>query len=161
MTDILPLKGKTMLDIGCGFADFADYLAAEGHDVQYTGYDLCPQMIENAKKRRPDLTLEVRNILFDPPQKKFDVVTANGIFYLLGDNAPELSRRLISAMFDLANEAVAFNSLSSWTTDQEAGEYYADPAETLNFCRTLTPWLSLRHDYHHRDFTVFMYKDKQ
>lgn len=161
MTDLMPLDGKTMLDIGCGFADFADYLSENGFDVKYTGFDLCPSMIEKAKSRRPDLRLETRNILHNPPDEKFDIVTANGIFYLLGKEAPELSKRLIQAMFNLANEAVAFNSLSSWTIDQEEGEYYMDPAETLNFCRTLTPWISLRHNYHHRDFTVFMYKDKQ
>jgi hypothetical protein len=54
--------------------------------------------------------------------------------------------------------ALAFNSLSNWANDQEANEFYADPVQVLNFCRELTPWVVLRHDYHPRDFTVYMYK---
>jgi hypothetical protein len=68
-------------------------------------------------------------------------------------------RSFVSRMWQMAKVAVAFNTLSSWAPDQEAGEFYADPVETLAFCRTLTPRLTLRHDYHRRDFTVYMYRD--
>ena len=40
------------------------------------------------------------------------------------------------------------------------GEFYTDPLQTLAFCRTLTPWVTLRHDYHSRDFTIYMRKDQ-
>jgi hypothetical protein len=53
---------------------------------------------------------------------------------------------------------VAFNSLSAWATDQEAGEFYADPLRVVDFCRRITPRVVLRHDYHPRDFTVYLYK---
>jgi len=61
-------------------------------------------------------------------------------------------------MFSLATSAVAFNTLSTWAQDQEAGEFYADPLKVVEFCRTLTPWVVMRHDYHPRDFTVYLYK---
>jgi len=62
-------------------------------------------------------------------------------------------------MYALATTAVAFNSLSAWAPDQEAGEFYADPLQVVDLCRRLTPWVVLRHDYHPRDFTVYMYKN--
>ncbi len=65
---------------------------------------------------------------------------------------------MIEAMFNIARNAVAFNSLSAWAADKEDGEFYADPHEVLQFCRTVTPWVVLRHDYHSRDFTIYMYK---
>jgi hypothetical protein len=65
---------------------------------------------------------------------------------------------MIERMFALATRAVAFNSLSTWSSDQQAGEFYADPLQTVQFCRELTPWVVLRHDYHPRDFTVYLYK---
>jgi hypothetical protein len=36
--------------------------------------------------------------------------------------------------------------------------YDAESLLTLNSCRQLTPWVALRHDYHPRDFTVYLYK---
>ena len=67
-------------------------------------------------------------------------------------------QRLIAKMFSLCSDAAVFNSLSAWAPDRESGEFYADPAATLDYCRTLTPWVALRHDYHPRDFTVFLFK---
>jgi hypothetical protein len=102
----------------------------------------------------------VANLAALPADRQYDVVTANGIFYLLGGDALRLMRELVTCMFALARRAVTFNSLSAWAGDQTAGEYYADPLETVAFCRTLTPWVALRHDYHPRDFTVYLYKGR-
>jgi hypothetical protein len=43
---------------------------------------------------------------------------------------------------------------------QEPGEFYADPVEIVRFCRSLTPWVVLRHDYLAHDFTVYLYRDR-
>ena len=90
--------------------------------------------------------------------RTFDVVVANGIFYLLDEQPAPMMQHMIERMFSLAKKAVAFNSLSAWARDQEGGEFYADPLQTVEFCRRLTPWVVLRHDYHPRDFTVYLYK---
>ena len=157
LSDVMPLAGKNVLDVGCGFADYADYLAQRFPGVGYTGVDLSQAMVNGAQRAHPGLAVRRLNILHDDPGR-FDVVTANGIFYLLGAQAPDLMRDLVARMFALCREAVAFNSLSTWAPDPEASEFYADPAETLAFCRTLTPRVTLRHDYHTRDFTVYLYR---
>ena len=161
LADVLPLTNKRLLDVGCGFADYADYLTARHGKVEYSGVDLSAHMIDLARQRHPDLDLRLGNVcdLFEPEQ--FDVVNANGIFYLLGANAPSLMQTIIRRLFDLSKVAVAFNSLSTWASTHEAGEYYADPLVTLAFCRTLTPWVVLRHDYLPHDFTVYLYKEQQ
>lgn len=157
LAEVMDLSEKTILDVGCGFADLADYLNNRYKRVSYTGVDLSPEMIREAKALHPDLDLRQFNILNDEIGN-FDVVTANGVFYLLGEDAPELTRRLISRMFGIAHKVVAFNSLSSWAPSQETGEYYADPLELLDFCRSLSSRVVLRHDYHRRDFTIYLYK---
>ena len=63
-------------------------------------------------------------------------------------------------MYEASNYAVAFNSLSSYCMNKEEDEFYADPLDVFKFCLSLTPWVSLRHDYHHRDFTIYMYKNQ-
>ena len=158
LAEVMPLDAKSVLDVGCGFADFADFLGARYRDVRYTGVDVSRAMLDEAARLHPDKDIRRLNILDESPGR-FDLVTANGIFYLLGDGAAGLMRGLIVAMFETAVEGVAFNSLSAWAVDKEDGEFHADPLDTLAFCRTLTPRVVLRHDYHPRDFTVYLYKD--
>ena len=118
-------------------------------------------MVENARRLHPGLPIRVANVLdlaAGGGDFASDFVVASGIFAFLGVDAPTLARRLIDAMFGLARRAVAFNSLSAWTGDRSEGEYYADPLETAAYCRTLTPRLLVRTDYHPRDFTVALYR---
>ena len=160
LAEVCSLSGKRVLDVGCGFADWADYVTKIHGDVVYHGVDLTPRMIAEARRLRPHLSLRHMNIMEEDPGR-FDVVTANGIFYLFGPGSASRRRMesLIERMFALADEAVAFSSLSAWAANQEAHEFYADPLETVRFCRTLTPWVTLRHDYLPHDFTIYLYKE--
>lgn len=158
LSEVLPLANSTLLDVGCGFADFATFLGGRFPGLRYSGIDLCDAMVNEAQRNHPRLDLRVANIFDAAFDRTFDVVTANGIFYLLGDQAWPMMRQMIERMYALATQAVAFNSLSPWATDQEAGEFYADPLQVVDFCRRLTPWVVLSHDYHPRDFTVYLYK---
>lgn len=158
LADVVPLEGKSVLDVGCGFADFSDYLLTRYADVKYAGLDLSAQMVRNARELHPQLDIRQMNLLHEDPGR-FDIVSANGIFYLLADDAWSLMRALVTRMYECANEAVSFNSLSTMASDQPAGEFYADPKEVLHFCLTLTPYVVLRHDYLQHDFTVYLYKN--
>jgi SAM-dependent methyltransferase len=158
LSEAMPVKGRSVLDVGCGFADFHRFLRDRFGEVRYSGIDVCPAMVEEARRLDPHCEVKLANILDASIRERFDLVTANGIFYLLGDEAWPTMREIVRRMYAVAEHAVAFNSLSSWAEDKEAGEFYADPAEVLQFCRTLTPWVLLRHDYHPRDFTIYMYK---
>lgn len=154
-------SGKSVLDVGCGFADFSNFLSAKFGEVNYTGVDISPGMVKMAKEKHPDRNILLANILEEEVGGPFDIVTANGIFYLLGENAEEISRALIEKMFSLCSEALVFNSLSIYAPNKEGGEYYADPSEVLRFCQQLSPWVVLRHEYHPNDFTVCIYKSRQ
>jgi cyclopropane fatty-acyl-phospholipid synthase-like methyltransferase len=158
LSEVTPLENRTLLDVGCGFADFASFLRGRFEGLRYSGIDLCAAMISEARRDHPNLDLRVANLADVSLNRTFDVVVANGIFYLLGEQAWPMMQSMIERMFALATTAVAFNSLSAWAEDQEAGEFYADPLQTVQFCRELTPWVVLRHDYHPRDFTVYLYK---
>lgn len=159
--EVMPLAGCSLLDVGCGFADFATYLQQNFSGVTYSGIDLCDSMVAEAQRSHPELDLRNENLLDVSFHRSFDVVTANGTFYLLGDQAWSMMRKMIERMFSLVTSALAFNSLSSWASDQKPSEFYAEPARVLQFCRELTPWVVLRHDYHPRDFTVYMYKTRR
>lgn len=161
LADVFPMTDNRILDIGCGFADYADFLKARFGSVAYTGIDISACMINKARQCHPDLDLRHANLLDISSTEMFDIVNANGIFYLLGGGAQVLMQDLIHRMFVLARKAVAFNSLSTWAPIQELDEFYADPLEVVKFCHQLTPWVTLRHDYMPHDFTVYLYREQQ
>ena len=157
----MPLAGKRVLDVGCGLANFYDVsLSEHGVAAEYHGIDISELMLARARARHPHLSLRRLDILDEDPGR-YDIVSANGIFYLLGEDGEAMMPRLVARMYELAGEAVAFNSLSAWASTQQAGEFYADPAVVLNFCRKLTPWIVVRHDYLPHDFTVYLYREQR
>jgi SAM-dependent methyltransferase len=158
LADAMPLAGAKILDVGCGFADFADYLASTAPDAGYVGIDISRSMIAAARRRRPGLDLRVLDIMTDDPGGPFDLVVANGIFYLLGEDAEPIMQALIQRLFERCRRAVVFTSLSSWAPVRQPGEFHADPVRVLDFCHNLTPCLRLRHDYLAHDFAIYLYR---
>jgi len=159
ISDIITPDHKTLLDVGCGFCDYADFLKEKYPHVDYNGVDITKDFVEKSKIRHPNLNIQHMDIMQADPGK-FDVVTANGIFYLLDQEAEKFMQDLISRMYELCNKSVAFNSLSAWADDKEEGEFYADPLKTVEFCRSITPNITLRHDYHSRDFTIYLHREQ-
>lgn len=158
LAEVAALDGLAVLDVGCGLGHFADYLAEHAPSARYVGIDLTPEAVAAARRDRPNLELLCGNILDADLPGPFDVVVANGIFYLLGSSGSRLMPQLVSRMYELAGTAVAFTSLSTWAAAEDPLEFHADPIETLASCRALTPRLTLRHDYHPGDFTVYLYR---
>jgi trans-aconitate methyltransferase len=157
MTDY---SDASVLDVGCGFADYAEYLLKRYRGVEYHGIDLSQEMINKARMVRPELDLRVGNILELPLHENYDIITANGIFYLLGIDAEVIMRQILERMYKCARRGIVFNSLSSWASKHEHGEYYADPLAVVEWCRNLSPWITLRHDYLLHDFTIFISKER-
>jgi len=159
MSQVSNLEGKKILDIGCGLADFWEYLQRQAIHVNYTGYDITPAMVEQASLRFPQLQIECKNILEDKVEEKFDYVFASGIFAFLPKDKEQLTMELIiKKMFELSTSGVVFNSLSSWADKKEENEFQADPLAMTAFCKKMARNIVLRHDYFTHDFTIYMYK---
>ena len=152
------LEGKRILDVGCGLGDFAGWLAQNDIKVDYTGLDLTPELVEQARKNYPDLKFVQGSILDESllRDQQFDFVFASGIFYTYSADGDAWLKAAVARMWSLCKEGVSFNSLSAWAENCEKDEYYADPPATLAYCGTLTSWVAMRHDYHPRDFTIYL-----
>lgn len=154
--------GDSVLDVGCGIGDFHGWLKQRGYKGAYTGVDIAPQAVRIARSKYPKASFRTGDIADKEvlAGEKHEVVVASGIFAKRPESGQEYLEAMIMRMFACCRRAVAFNSLSAWAADAEGGEFYADPSKTLDFCRTLTPWLALRTDYHPRDFTIYLYKKR-
>ena len=71
--------GETVLDVGCGYGDLADDLAAKG--AQVTGIDIDIRRIEIAEKRysRPNLSFLHGDILTADLKRRFDVIVISNV----------------------------------------------------------------------------------
>ncbi len=154
------LRGCKLLDVGCGQGDLLAWLELQGIDCDYRGIDLSPEMIALARRRFPKRSFEVANLLEqEPPFERCDYVLASGIFYLRREAPEEYLRSMIECMFAHCTRGVAFNSLSAWGEELAFDdEFRADPYLTLVTASSITERLALRHDYHPRDFTIFMHR---
>jgi SAM-dependent methyltransferase len=154
LSQIGDLNGKSLLDVGCGLGDLYEWLAKNKITTYYKGIDITPKMIEKAKERFPQIDFEVVDFIREETNR-FDFILMSGIFTYQNE---EFLKIMIERAFCKANIGVAFNVLSDWAPQKDDNEFYADPLQILTFCKTLTPWIKLRHDYHSRDFTIYLYK---
>ncbi len=160
LVEIGELNGTKILDVGCGLADFYNWLNKHGISVEYTGIDITPAMIEKAALRFPDLSLSVGNLLKDylKTQNEYDYVFASGIFYRRIEAPYEFFKNMILQMYKICTKGVAFNSLSAWSTKKNKKEFYADPIKIITICKKITKKVIFRHDYFPNDFTIYLCK---
>ncbi len=156
LAEVTDLSGKRVLDVGCGYGGFGAYLRDHGIGAAYVGIDISRGLLDSGRRAHPDLDLRPGSLR--ETRGEYDVVVAQGVFYLLGDGAEAKTAEMIRQMWELAREAVAFTTMSAWGGDAPAGEFFASPEQLLATCRQLTTRLVLRHDYHPRDVALYLYR---
>ena len=152
----------SVLDVGCGFADLYDFLKVRGWDGLYTGLDIVPGLLEEARHRRPLLDLREADIIAVADSlPQYDVVVASGVFnarLIAGDNRAHISETL-HAMYGRARHYVAVDFLSTFVDFQKEGAWHTDPSWALNLAHGFTRRVLLRHDYMPYEFAVFVFRD--
>jgi ubiquinone/menaquinone biosynthesis C-methylase UbiE len=152
----------TVLDVGCGFADLYDFLGEHGWHGQYTGIDIVPGLLAEARKRHPDLDLREADITADAASlPACDFVLASGVFNAAlakADNETHIQTAL-RAMFGLARVAVTVDFMSSYVDFQKPGSWHTDPGQALAWAKKISRRVALRHDYMPYEFALFIYAD--
>ena len=160
MNSLGNLSRATLLDVGCGYGAFKDYLVEYGQwSVDYTGVDVCPRMIAAALDRRPNASFEVRDIFTQPLGHSFECVIASGLFQL--DLGEKHVHDMLAAMWAHTGRVLAFNMLSAFASEKVEGEAYFEPAAIVRMANVLSPHIILRHDYRQNDFTVIIHRERQ
>ena len=151
----LSFGGRSVLDLGCGLADFYEHLRQDPvtTPASYSGVDINPDLVEVCRKRFPDARFDVRNVLRDPyGDERWDVVTMFGLLNLRFSefSNEDYAQQFIAEAFRMCKEALVVDMLSNWTDvayPQEDFVYYYEPTAMLEFSLSLTPHVTLRHDY--------------
>ncbi|HEY2574246.1 MAG TPA: methyltransferase domain-containing protein, partial [Verrucomicrobiaceae bacterium] len=101
--DQVDFKGRSVLDVGCGLADFHEFLnSRNAKPASYTGCDINPELLRRCRERFPESAFHPANLLMDDvPGAPFDVVTLFGLVNFRFDeiNNEDFARGIIRRAF--------------------------------------------------------------
>lgn len=150
------LKGKRILEIGCGLGHFYPYLTRFFGDVDYTGVDIVPELVCRAMELRPGAKFECRNIFERPIGQDFDFVFISGVF-----NAPyredgkEFFEKMLEYAFSSAKLSLVFNFTSTNVNFVSPDTNYFDPEWVLHLILTrISKKVVMSHHYKNCDVAV-------
>jgi SAM-dependent methyltransferase len=155
----IDFDAKTVLDAGCGMGDLLPFIFAKSDNFQYLGVDSSEDFINIARKRYEGEKFEVADMFADTFAKKFDIVLCCGALNHNSDNWLQERKDKIAKLYSLANYCLAFNMAGGLAENHTVRNIaYANADEIIDFCKTLTPKLVFRGQYHPRDFTILLTK---
>jgi len=159
LADIGIASGDSVLDVGCGFADFKCWLSEQGKAVQFTGIDLSPDLIQVARQRHPDAELLCGELSdFDFAPMSFDWVLLSGAMNEQLYDEGDYARRQVVAMFQLCRKGCAFNMLDA--RHIKAHDLQSvDPRVMFDYCHNMCAHTELHDRYLANDFTIYMCRE--
>lgn len=135
-----PLRGATVLDIGCGTGDILPYLYQK-RIKKYVGVDIYKPAIDLAKKKYPDEQFLLTDILCDNSLGKFDFVLCSGalsIKFKSIDNYNFL-RSMVKRMWQMSTKGLAFNLLTDEDVAPAKHLFYYNIDAVRNICKEIVP----------------------
>ena len=157
LCEVGELAGKRILDIGCGLGDFYGYCRAEGIEIDYTGFDLLPEMIERARLHYPEARFVERDVLQGLGDDHFDYILSSGAFNIDFGNNLSAVKRTLQLMVQHCVEGVAINFLSISDPERDPVFYHYDPQLMLEYAQRISARAQLREGYLPNDFTLYLY----
>lgn len=157
------LRGKRILDFGCGTGSLHEYLVSIGQTPAfYHGVDIVSEFFEHARQKVPGGRFTHPEELTDD---RFDYAFVSGVFNNRRRGNRKFWQDNVRHLFDRCDVGLAFNMMSAHVDYRDPGLFYEDPARAFNFVkREVTPFASLCHDYLPKlgsipfEFAVFAYR---
>lgn len=160
LADIADLKNASVCDIGCGFGDLYPYLLNRFGKLDYFGIDICPTLIEEAQKQFPQGKFEVRNILDNPSQEKFDYVLSSGVLnFKTGPDHLDYVHKMVKAMYSMCKKGLAVNFLTKYVDYELEKDFHFSPETAFSMAMKYSRWVTLKHNYPLYEFTLFIYRN--
>lgn len=152
----------SILDVGCGNAEFLKYLNFSGYRGKYVGYDINDKFINASKDiyKEYNVDFKVIDILEDNITNKFDYVILSGLFNNNYGQDDTWIEKMINKMYQLANRKVIFNAISTYTNFKDEEMYYVNPLNISDYIiRNLSSEMTLEHGKLPYNFQIVINKD--
>jgi len=143
------IKSSSLIDVGCGFAEYYNYLQNNNRiPSKYIGIDCEDEMVKISRKRFPNQEFYKQNILYDDLINA-DYYISSGALNILTIDEINI---FIKNCFENSNKGFLFNFLKNLTFNN-IKQY-----EILDICKTYTNNIITKENYLENDFTIFMVK---
>lgn len=162
---------KSILDIGCGFGDYYNFLQEERINVgSYEGWDINQDLIGEAKRRyeqESNVVFRVNNIFETKREVISDIGVMLGVLnFNLKDSYDnyKYSKIVIKNALELVNDLLIVDFLSTnldKSYPKEDFVFYHRPDEMLNYAFSLSQNIVLKHNYApipQKEFMLFIFK---
>lgn len=152
------ITGKRILDVGCGVAALYAHLKRRAIPVEYLGIDIVPEMIRRSQERYPQARFLCQDILAWETDERFDYVISIGIHNVVITNGLKLLESITRRQFELCRIAAYVSILTERYQKFGPGVQAWAPEKILELALSITPYVTLRHDYLPNDFSIALYR---
>jgi ubiquinone/menaquinone biosynthesis C-methylase UbiE len=156
----LGVKGKTILDVGCGLGDLIPFL--DNHtdgDFDYIGIDVAESLVADAQirfgqNRRVFLTGD----LFSLDIPMVDITVMSGALSYKVKGIEDYAIATMRKMFAVSREAACLNFLSKHVDFELDKNQHYDPEKLFAQAWRISQCVNLFHDYPLHEFTLQLLK---
>ncbi len=158
----LDLKGKKILDVGCGLGDLVPYLEIRTkNDFSYIGLDVAEELVRDAKAKYSGPNRDfITGDIFSVDLPKVDISILSGTLSLKRKGLEKYARATLRRMMTLSQEAVSLNFLSSYVDYEAPQNLHYQPEKVFSWARQLSRRVNLIHDYPLYEFTIQAFIEK-
>ena len=143
------IKTSSIVDVGCGFGEYYNYLDINNRIPQnFVGIDCEKEMVKVSKKRFPHLKFFQKDVLHDDLEVA-DYYIASGTLNILTISEIEL---FIDRCYHSSSKGFIFNFLKNITFSD------IKPNQIIEICTQIAQEIKIKENYLDNDFTIFMVK---
>lgn len=157
-------KDFSLVDFGCGFGSYLDYLKANGIECSYTGIDGTQSMIEAAQQKHKSQS-KCRFLHQWQMNEVTDYTVVSGTFNYKGEAEQSTWQEFVLTSLDNINKfsskGFSFNLLTSYSDKEKMVPhlYYAPASFYFDYCKSnYSRNVALLHDYEAYEFTILVRK---
>ena len=143
------IKESKIVDAGCGFAEYYKFL--DKYNIlpkKYIGIDIEEKMIQLCKKRLPNESFFIKDIL-EEKLLNADYYICSGALNILTKEEMFL---FIKKCYVASNKGFVFNFLKNETLNN------VDYNEILGFCKSINKNIIVKNNYLENDISVYLKK---
>lgn len=155
-------KDKSILDVGNGLSDYHDFISEQTMNFKYTGIDLVNEFVNYSSekfKHYKDCSIILGDFLTYNFLEKYDVVFGSGLFNQKYDNFDnyEYVNILLKKAYDLSNNFIVFDFLSSNVDFMTSHNFYYEPEKIYEMASRISRRVILNHGYLPWEFSITIF----
>ena len=156
----LDLKGKTILDVGCGLGHLIPFLESTTKgDFFYIGIDVADKLIEDARSKFPEDNKKFYvGDLFSITIPTIDISILSGALSFKIQGIEQYAQETMTYMYQISRECACLNFLTKYADFELDKNQHYWPEKLFSSAKKISNKVNLFHDYPLFEFTIQLAK---